>query len=59
VATGKPADEISALAAERRAGLIVMGLKSPGRKADPRPGSIAYRILCLAQVPVLAVPPRE
>lgn len=59
VATGKPADEISALAAERRAGLIVMGLKSPGRKSDPRPGSIAYRVLCLAQVPVLAVPPRE
>ena len=59
VVTGRPADEISALAAERRAGLIVMGLKSPGRKADPRPGSIAYRILCLAQVPVLAVPPRE
>ena len=57
VATGKPADEISALAAERRAGLIVMGLKGPGRKADPRPGSIAYRVLCLAQVPVLAVPP--
>jgi len=57
VAMGKPADEISALAAERRAGLIVMGLKGPGRKADPRPGSIAYRVLCLAQVPVLAVPP--
>jgi len=59
VAMGKPADEISALAAERRAGLIVMGLKGPGRKADPRPGSIAYRVLCLAQVPVLAVPPLE
>jgi nucleotide-binding universal stress UspA family protein len=59
VAMGKPADEISAVAAERRAGLIVMGLKSPGRKVDPRVGSIAYRILCLAQVPVLAVPPAE
>lgn len=57
VAMGRPADEIAALAAERRAGLIVMGLKGPGGKADQRPGSIAYRVLCLAQVPVLAVPP--
>jgi len=55
VGVGRPADEIAALAAESQAGLIVMGLKSRGGLLDARPGSIAYRVLCLARVPVLAL----
>ena len=50
VELGRPADEIAAMAVESRAGLIVISLKGEG-------GGFAYRVLCLAQVPVLALPP--
>jgi nucleotide-binding universal stress UspA family protein len=55
VGVGHPADEIAALAAESQVGLIVMELKGGGGFLDAKPGSIAYRVLCLAQVPVLAL----
>jgi nucleotide-binding universal stress UspA family protein len=55
VGVGRPADEVAALAAESQAGLIVMELKGRGGLLDAKPGSIAYRVLCLAQVPVLTL----
>jgi len=56
VAVGRPADAIASIAQDRRAGLIVVGLSGEHGLLAPRPGSIAYRVLCLAQVPVLVVP---
>lgn len=52
---GDPAEHIAGLAREKRAALIVMSLGSSamGRR---KPGSIASRVLCLAPVPVLALP---
>ena len=57
VSVGRPADAIAAAAEERQAGLIVMGLASEGGALSRRPGSIAYRVLSLAAVPVVVVPP--
>lgn len=55
---GSPADAIVSIAEERRAGVIVMGLTGAHGPAAARPGSIAYRVLSHARVPVLVVPPR-
>ena len=55
-AFGDPAEEIAKIARERRAGLIVIGLHA-SPVAGPRMGSVTYRVLCLSQVPVLALPP--
>jgi nucleotide-binding universal stress UspA family protein len=58
VAYGDPAEEITKLAADRRAGLIVVGLHgSP--LLGPRMGSVTYRVLCLAHSLVLALPPHH
>jgi universal stress protein A len=57
VAIGRPADSIASTAAEQGAGLIVMGLVGDRGAFAPRPGSIAYRVLSAAQVPVLVVAP--
>lgn len=57
VMVGDPAEAISALAAERGAGLIVMGLAGEHGPFARRSGSIAYRVLSQASVPVLIVPP--
>jgi len=54
---GSPAEELAAIARERQAGLVVTGLRNPGALLRPPQGSIAYRVLCLASVPVLALPP--
>lgn len=59
VSLGRPADEIASIADERHAGLIVMGLTGGQDRAATRPGSIAYRVLTLARVPVLVVPAPE
>ncbi len=59
VSVGRPADSIASLAEEREAGLIVMGLFGHQGAFAPRPGSIAYRVVCLAHVPVLVVAPRS
>jgi nucleotide-binding universal stress UspA family protein len=57
VVPGDPAEEIAKAAHEWDAGLIVMGLHASPIKGGPRMGSIAYRVLCLARVPVFALPP--
>ena len=59
VSVGRPADVIAAAADDREAGLIVMGLTSEGGPGAPRPGSIAYGLLCIARVPVVVVPPKS
>ena len=56
VSYGDTAEEISKLARDRQAGLIVIGLHgSP--MLGPRMGSVTYRVLCLAPALVLALPP--
>jgi nucleotide-binding universal stress UspA family protein len=55
VVAGDPATEIERLVAARQAGLVVVGLGRP-QGAGHRPGSTAYRLVCCANVPVLAVP---
>ena len=57
IAYGEPAEEIAKVAAERGAGLIVMGLHS-SPLLGPRMGSVTYRVLCLAHRLVLAIPPQ-
>jgi nucleotide-binding universal stress UspA family protein len=56
VLMGEPSEEIVKLAEARNAGLIVMGLHSSGL-LGPRMGSVTYRVLCLTDALVLAVPP--
>jgi nucleotide-binding universal stress UspA family protein len=56
VVSGDPADEIAEVAAQHGVGLIVMGLSGAGA-SDTRPGSVAYRVLTMSPVPVLALPP--
>jgi nucleotide-binding universal stress UspA family protein len=56
VAYGEPAEEIAKFAADRDAGIIVMGLHSSA-VLGPRMGSVTYRVLCLAHRLVLALPP--
>jgi len=56
VSIGRPAESLAAIAQERDAGLIVVGLMGEEAGRTGRPGSIAYRLLCLAHVPVLVVP---
>ena len=58
VLTGDPSEEIAALARGRGVNLIVMGLHSSGT-LGPRMGSVTYRVLCLAHVLVLAIPPQD
>jgi universal stress protein A len=55
-AFGDPAEEIAKIAADRKVGIIVMGLHASPR-SGPRMGSITYRVLCLASTLVLALPP--
>ena len=57
VSTGPPADSIASIAEGRQAGLIVVGLVGEEGASGHRPGSIAYRLLSLAHVPTLVVPP--
>jgi nucleotide-binding universal stress UspA family protein len=57
IAYGEPAEEVAKVAADRNAGLIVMGLHS-SPLLGPRMGSVTYRVLCLAHRLVLALPPR-
>lgn len=59
VSLGRAAETIATAAEEQHAGLIVMGLTGAHGVLAPRPGSIAYRVLGLTNVPVLVVvPPR-
>jgi nucleotide-binding universal stress UspA family protein len=54
---GSAADEIAVAAVERRASIIVMGLLSRHGAIPRRPGTVAYRVMCLSAVPVLVLPP--
>jgi nucleotide-binding universal stress UspA family protein len=56
VVFGEPAEEIAKVAQDRDAGLIVLGLHST-ELAGPRLGSVTYRVLCLTDSMVLALPP--
>lgn len=56
VVSGNPADEIAALAAEERIGVVVMHLRKGPGLFGPRAGSIAYHVLRHAVTPVLALP---
>ena len=58
VVSGNPADEIAEVAARHGVGLIVMGLSGEGA-SESRPGSVAYRVLTMTSVPVLALPPAQ
>lgn len=58
VVAGRPADEISALAAEERIGLVVMHLRRAPGLLGSRAGSIASQVLRYAVTPVLALPGR-
>lgn len=54
--TGNAAEVIGEIAEARQVRLIVMGLRGAGGLLGPAPGSVTYRVLCLAAVPVLALP---
>ena len=56
VAYGDPAEELSKVVRDRQAGLVVMGLHA-SPVLGPRMGSVTYRLLCLSQAMVLALPP--
>jgi nucleotide-binding universal stress UspA family protein len=56
VAYGDPAEEISKVARDRDAGLIVIGLHASSL-LGPRMGSVTYRVLCVTSTLVLALPP--
>jgi nucleotide-binding universal stress UspA family protein len=56
VAFGEPAEEIAKVAAGRNAGLIVIGLQA-SPLLGPHMGSVTFRVLCLARVLVVALPP--
>lgn len=53
---GRPADEISATAKQRRIGLIVIGLRDRRDAHDTHTGTVASRVLAQAPAPVLALP---
>jgi len=59
VAVGNPADEIAALAAARRTGLVVLTLRGRGGLLGSRPGAIAYHVLMHRVAPVLALPAKR
>jgi nucleotide-binding universal stress UspA family protein len=58
VAHGDPAEEAAKIVNARHAGLVVLNLHS-SPVAGPRMGSVTYRMLCLSQALVLAVPPKR
>ena len=58
VLAGRPADEIAALAAEERIGLVVMHRRKGPGLFGSRAGSIASHVLRHAVTPVLALPDR-
>jgi len=56
VRLGYPPDEIAAVAAEQKAGLIVMSLRGRSGLFGEPAGSCTYQVLCLGVAPVLALP---
>jgi nucleotide-binding universal stress UspA family protein len=55
VATGDPAETILKIAEERKADLIVLGVKKASALATHRMGNLAYRVVTEAECPVLTV----
>ncbi|HET7695508.1 MAG TPA: universal stress protein [Vicinamibacterales bacterium] len=55
---GEPAEEVAKIAADRQAGLIVMGLHASAMPGA-RMGSVTYRVLSIAHELVLALPPQN
>ena len=53
---GDPAEQISTAAVDAGAGLVVLLLRPADRWFGTRQGSVTYRVLCNAPVPVLALP---
>jgi nucleotide-binding universal stress UspA family protein len=53
---GEPAEEVAKIAADRQAGLIVMGLHASA-VAGARMGSVTYRVLSVTRALVLGIPP--
>jgi nucleotide-binding universal stress UspA family protein len=53
---GEPSEEISKIANDRGVGLIVMGLHASAL-LGARMGSVTYRVLCVTNAIVLALPP--
>lgn len=53
---GEPSEEISKVASDRGVGLIVMGLHASAL-LGARMGSVTYRVLCVTNAIVLALPP--
>jgi nucleotide-binding universal stress UspA family protein len=53
---GAPASEIARLAANSRAGLVIMTRRRGQGLFGPRQGSISYQVLCEAKTPILALP---
>ncbi len=58
IAYGDPAEEVAKIVRDRQAGLVVMGLHGSAL-LGPRMGSVTYRLLCLAPVLLLALPPQQ
>ncbi len=56
VRAGSPPDEIAAIAAEHRTGLIVMSLRGREGWFGDAAGAVTYHVLCHAVAPVLALP---
>ncbi len=55
VLVGDPADQIASTATDTRAGLIVVRLRPSDRLLGARQGSVTYRVLSRAAMPVLAL----
>ena len=53
---GDPGDEIARIARDDQASVVVMSLASALRIPGQPPGSVAYRVLCHAPSPILALP---
>jgi nucleotide-binding universal stress UspA family protein len=56
VRLGYPPDEIAAVAAEQKAGLIIMSLRGRSGLFGEPAGSCTYQVLCHGAAPVLALP---
>jgi nucleotide-binding universal stress UspA family protein len=56
VRMGYPPDEIAAVAAEQKAGLIIMSLRGRSGLFGEPAGSCTYQVLCHGVAPVLALP---
>jgi nucleotide-binding universal stress UspA family protein len=53
---GNPGAEIAAVARQEHASVVVLSLATATTQARNRPGSVAYKVLCQAPTPILALP---